>query len=57
MGNHARGVAKQFSGFVALTMKPTIVLAAKPAENFWQIEVSRDCCGPIGRVRWMNLRL
>jgi len=56
-GNHVRDAASRFSGFVTLTTKRTTVLAAKPVESFWRIEVSRDCYGPIGHVQWMNLRL
>jgi formamidopyrimidine-DNA glycosylase len=55
--NRAPDVAKRFSGFATRTMKPTIVLAAKPAGKFWLIEVCPGCCDPIGRVRWMSSKL
>ncbi len=54
MANRARGAAKRFSGFAMRTMKPIIVLAAKPEERFLRIEVCPGCCDPIGRVRWTN---
>ena len=49
--------ARRFSGFATRTTKPTIALAAKPAEKFWRIAACRGCCDPIGRVRWMNSKL
>ena len=57
MANRAHGVAKRFSGFATLTMRPTTVLAAKPGEKFLRIEVCPGYCDPIGRVRWMNSKL